>query len=463
MGAVDTSQQLTNIFAPESIVLIGASGNPRSVGFTIARSLIRYFSGPVYYVNATEAKVLGSSTYASIGDVPKGKHLWIISILTKEFPETLNQIRKYRPSGVLLLMEIPKSSKSKIAEEISQFSCPVIGPRSAGYYDPTVVSDTIILPSEMLSRPPEGAVGVITDNRDVAFGLIEQLSKYRCGVSHFIDLGDSAGTNETDTLSFLANDSMTRVILFGCGEITQKEKFRAAVNQAKLNQKPIIVPLFKQEIIKELCLHRRSSTSITGLVSELAANQQIIPTTSWNRAVDIAKLLQWQPLPKGPGVVVISNFGPYCVTAANILHSSKLNLVHFETEILQELKNTLPPYCRVPNPICLYTNADEIRMDATLRIILDDPATDVVMLSLLPNSPYIDPDYLNVMLRQCLARTEIPKTIIGVIPAVETDNLIIRSLEQLKIPVYSNPHRATSALETAYQYASAQKIEKRSE
>lgn len=463
MGSIDKFQQLTSIFTPESIVLVGASGNPKSVGFTIARSLIRHFSGPVYYVNATEAKVLGSNTYASIGDVPKGKHLWIISILTKKFPETLSRIRKLQPSGILLLMEIPKSIESKITKEISQFSCPVIGPRSAGYYNPTTISDTIILPSEMLSRPPEGAVSVITDNRDVAFGLIEQLSKYRCGVSHFIDLGDSLGTNETDTLTFLSSNSMTRVILFGCGQITQIEKFKAAVNQAKQNQKPIIVPLFEQEIIKKLHLHRRSSTSITELVSELAGNNQIIPTTSWGRAVDLAKLLQWQPIPKGPGVVVISNFGPYCVTAANALHSSQLNLVQFKAKIFQKLKNTLPPYCRAANPICLYTNADEIRMDATLRIILDDPSTHIVILSLLPNSPYIDPDYLSVMLRQCLARTETQKTIIGVIPAVEPDNLLIRSLEQLKIPVYSNPHRATNTLETAYQYASTQKIEKRSE
>ncbi|MFX1564236.1 MAG: hypothetical protein ACFFDP_13115, partial [Promethearchaeota archaeon] len=396
-------------------------------------------------------------------NVPTGRHLWIISTLTKDFPEILQLIRKRRPSGVLLLMEIPKSLLSEAAKEISYFSCPVIGPRSAGFYDSTAITDTIILPSEMLSRPPSGAVGVITDNRDVAFGLIEHLSKYRCGISRFIDLGDSFGTNETETLSFLANDPATQVILLGCGQVAHKNNFKAALGQAQRNQKPIIVPLFGQEIINELGLHRRSSTSITELTDELAANQQIIPTTSWGRAVDLAKLLQWQPLPKGPGVVVVSNFGPYCVNAANSLHSSKLNLVSFETKIIQELNKSLPPYCRAANPICLYTNADEVRMDTALSIIFEDPSTHMLMLSLLPNSPYIDPDYLSVMLRQRLARTKTPKTIIGIIPAVETDNLLIKCLEQLQIPVYSNPHRAVSTLETAYNYASAQKSEKRSD
>jgi acyl-CoA synthetase (NDP forming) len=463
MGSKDLPNQMNSLFTPESIVLIGASGNPRSLGFTIARVLIRYFSGPVHYVSATEAKVLGFNTYASITDVPEGKHLWIISTPMKKFPETLRRIKKRQPSGVLILVELPKSLLSGITEVISQFSCPVIGPRSAGYYDSATISDTIILPSEMLSRPPEGAVGAITDNRDVAFGIMEQLSKYRCGVSKFIDLGDSLGTNETDTLSFLTNDPKTHVILFGCGQINQINKFQTAVNYAHQKQKPIIVPLLEQKIIKKLGLHRRTSTSITELTKELTANHQIIPTSSWGRAVDLAKLLQWQPLPRGSGVTVISNFGPYCVNAANAFQNSKLKLITFKAKISQNLKKTLPPYCRAANPVCLYTNADEIRLDATLRIILDDSSTHIIMLSLLPNSPYIDPDYLSVMLRQHLARTETPKTIIGIIPAVEPDNLLIRCLEQLKIPVYSNPHRAISTLETAYRYASTQKLDKRNE
>jgi hypothetical protein len=55
------------------------------------------------------------------------------------------------------------------------------------------------------------------------------------------------------------------------------------------------------------------------------------------------------------------------------------------------------------------------------------------------------------MLRQRLKNLKTPKTIIAVIPATERDNLLIRSLEQLNIPVYSNSHRAVSTLENALQ------------
>ncbi|MFX1474606.1 MAG: CoA-binding protein [Promethearchaeota archaeon] len=448
-------QKLTGLFAPKSIVLVGASANPLSLGFTVARSLIRQFKGPVYYLNPTEAKVLGSSTYADIRDVPQGQHLWIFATVTKDFPVFLRQVCEQNPAAILLLTEIPAHIISETTKTLSSFKCPVIGPRSAGYLDTTTMIDAITLPNEMLQRPPSGATGVLTDNRDVAFGLLELLSKYRCGVSRVIDLGDSIGTDESAVMSFFANDSSTRVIILASGQIARLRTFKSAVRRAQRAKKPVIVPQFSPEIIDMLGLHRRSDAGASHITRALVEQLKLIETTSWGRAVDLAKLCQWQPLPKGPGIAVISNFGPYCVNAASSLQYSKMKVAHLATQTLRQLQETLPPYCRAANPTCLYTNADEIRLDTALQIIFPDTSVHTVMLCLLPNSPFIDPDYLGIMLRQRLARVETTKTIIGIIPAIEPDNLLIQALEQLQIPVYSNPHRAVSTLETAYRYTSS--------
>jgi acyl-CoA synthetase (NDP forming) len=149
--------------------------------------------------------------------------------------------------------------------------------------------------------------------------------------------------------------------------------------------------------------------------------------------------------------VAISNFGAYCVYAAAALHESTLHLAQLQPQTINALRENLPPYCRNDNPIGLYTNADEERLDMALRIVLSDPNADSIILSLLADSPNIDPDYLYVMLRQRLKNLETPKTIVAVIPATERDNLLIESLEQLKIPVYSNSHRAVSTLENAFK------------
>lgn len=450
MAPKTAKQPITQLFSGKSVVLVGASANPRSFGFQVARSLIKDFNEPVYYVNPTEAQVFGSPTFSKITEVPQGEHLWIIATPTKELAKTLLLIGKRQPLAILLLVELTPSIFDELSKVISKLPCPVIGPRSAGFFDTTTNLDMLPFPVEVLPRPPKGATGVITDNRDVAYGLLEQLTKYRCGVSRFIDLGETLGTNETELLSFFAQDKTTQVILFGAGQISNLKKFQAAIQRAHRAKKPIIVSLFPEEITTQLGLHRRTGENIVPLTRALAEQNHLMATPSWGRAVDLALICQTQPLPQGTGVATISNFGAYCVYAASAIHASDLQLATFSKDTSKSLKDHLPPYCRCENPICLYTNADEVRLDTALRLILPDHNIHSVILSLLPDSPNIDPDYLYVMLRQRLKTLDTPKTIIAVIPATERDNLLIQSFERLNIPIYSNSHRAVTTLQNAY-------------
>ena len=443
MASKSVKPLIRSMLSPKSIVLIGASDNPQSFGFQVARSLIHDFDGPVHYVNPTEARVLGFPTFATITEVPPGSHFWILATPTRDLAETITHIGKRAPVGILMQFELPSSQFDEVRKAISKLSCPVIGPRSAGFYYSSPYIDMIPLPAEALPRPKKGAAGIITDNRDVAYGLLEQVTKYRCGVSLFIDLGETLGITEAELLAYLTQDETTRVILFGVGQISNPKKLQAEIRKAHRSHKPIIVSLWPQEITQQLGLHRREGKSITPLTNEFAEQHSLMVTSSWGRAVDLALLCQTQPLPQGQGVVAVSNFGAYCVYAASALHESTLHLAPLEPQTINALKENLPPYCRNDNPIGLYTNADEERLDTALRIILTDPNADSIIISLLPDSPNIDPDYLYVMLRQRLKS-------LAVIPATERDNLLIRSLEQLNIPVYSNSHRAVTTLENAF-------------
>ena len=453
MPAKATQDSLAPLFAAQSVVLIGASSNPQSFGFQVARSLIRHFKGPIHYVSATEAKVLGDVTFASISEVPKGNHLWIIATVTKDFHETLRLIGQRNPLAILILVELLPEQEEKTRKAITALSCPVIGPRSAGFFDSSSHLDMFPLPPEVLARPPLGTAGVITDNRDVAFGLLEQLSKYHCGVSRFIDLGETYGLQETDVINFFAKDDATKVILLGTGQLSDLHAFQRAIETVHGINKPVIVSLFPEDITSQLGLHRRVGDTIIPLTTEIAQQNGLMITSSWGRAVDLTLLCQNQPLPQGPNVAAISNFGAYCVYAASALHGSELALAQLAPETKSALHDHLPPYCRCENPICLYTNTDEVRLDTALNLVLSDPNAHSLILSLLPDSPNLDPDYLYVMLRQRLKALNTRKTIIAVIPTREHENLLVQSLERLHIPVYSNHHRAVSTLENAYRLA----------
>jgi len=431
---------------------VGASSNPQRSGYIVARSLVRNFRGKVHYVTPTENRILGYPAINSIEEVPQGRHLWIFSTLPPSLPEVLRQLASRKPLGVILLVEVHPKEREELAKAIANLPYPVIGPRSAGIYHPSTALDSILALPEVIPRPPNGGAGAVTDNRDVALGLLDQLARQRCGTSCFVDLGDALGLDESDLLGILANDPATNVILLGCGQVAKPKRFAAAIRRAQAAGKPVIAAILPEETVKELGIRRRSAPEMQPLTKEFAQQHGLTITSSWEQAVDLARLCQWQPLPQGPRVALISNFGPYCVDAANALHNSHLELASFDSQLLSQLEAALPPHCRSANPICLYSTADELRLDAALRPLLPNPSIHILILSLLPESPYIGPDYLKVMLSQRLqdkGNTN-HKTVVAVVPALEPDNLLVKCLEEIHIPVYPTAHRAVAALETAH-------------
>ncbi len=66
-------RDLSTIFEPKSIAVIGATSNPRSVtNVTFLRQLIDFgYPGRIYPVNPHADQVLGLKAYASIGDIPE--------------------------------------------------------------------------------------------------------------------------------------------------------------------------------------------------------------------------------------------------------------------------------------------------------------------------------------------------------------------------------------------------------
>ena len=73
---------LTPLFRPKSVALIGASSDTKKYGYWTAKSLIdNKFTGKLYMISKTAAgDILGHKPYASISDVPDPVDLAIVGI-----------------------------------------------------------------------------------------------------------------------------------------------------------------------------------------------------------------------------------------------------------------------------------------------------------------------------------------------------------------------------------------------
>ena len=66
-----SSHTLEEIFHPQSIAVVGASGNPNYQGYAYTHHLIEYgYKGKIYPVNPKYPEILGMKAYPTLTDIP---------------------------------------------------------------------------------------------------------------------------------------------------------------------------------------------------------------------------------------------------------------------------------------------------------------------------------------------------------------------------------------------------------
>ena len=83
---------LTPLFKPKSVALIGASANTTKYGYWTAKSLLEGgYKGRVYLITRSGGEILGHETYTDISKVPGDVDLAIIAIAPKYILPVIEQ------------------------------------------------------------------------------------------------------------------------------------------------------------------------------------------------------------------------------------------------------------------------------------------------------------------------------------------------------------------------------------
>ena len=84
-------RDLTSLFAPSSVAIVGASNDPAKWGNWLARGALRGRDRrSVYLINRNGAEVLGEPTYASIQELPQAPELVVISVPAAGFEQAVD-------------------------------------------------------------------------------------------------------------------------------------------------------------------------------------------------------------------------------------------------------------------------------------------------------------------------------------------------------------------------------------
>lgn len=379
------------LFNPKSVAVIGASRTKGKPGNTIIRNLINLgFEGKIFPINPKAKDILNLKCYSSILDVEEDVDVAIIAVPSKHAVEVVRQCVEKGVKGLIIISsgfsegwEKGKRIEKEILEICRKSNVRIIGPNTTGVFNSySKFTSSFALIPELR----KGNVGIIAQTGLFVGVLLDQiLSAHRFGISRVIGLGNKCDVDECEALAYLLNDDKTKVIGMYLEGVSDGLTFFEMLKNAK---KPIVILKSGKTKagIKSALTHTASLAVSDEVFSALIKQTRTIRVEDFEEFIDVLKALSLLPIPKGNKVGVIHYTGAGCVTTADAAEKAGLIVPEIENETLERLREIFPEWHKVRNPVDLYPAIEEVganeAYNTALRLLIKDKNVDSLIVAL---------------------------------------------------------------------------------
>lgn len=249
--------RLRRVLSPESIALVGLSGNSRFLE-TVRPTLES--SARVHIVNRRSQTVLGHETMGTLGELDEVPDV-VMSFLNAERSVVLAEEAARIGTGGLVLIAGGFAESNSTGASLQRrlhgvaigSGMQIVGPNSMGFINvPRSVSLTIASPHEKRA----GGISIVSQSGSLLSSVALAAWEYRgCGLNLLISSGNEATTDLTDYLDYLIQDPKTTAIGLIIEKVRRPAEFLRAVRRAVRAGKPIVaLKLARNERTQEMAL-----------------------------------------------------------------------------------------------------------------------------------------------------------------------------------------------------------------
>jgi len=450
---------LEHFFSPKTVAVVGASREEGKVGHDLLKNLVKHgYKGKIYPVNPHADNILGIKTYPVIKKISDKIDLAIIVVPAPYVGKAVDECIEIGIDSIIVISAGFKESgidgaarERELYQKIKQHSIRMLGPNCLGLID----TQSGLNASFAADMPESGNIAFFSQSGALCTSILDWAVNECVGFSKFISMGNKIDIDEVDLIKAIENDANTKVVLVYLEGVKNGAEF---INAAKkiTKTKPMIV-------VKSggTTAGAKAASSHTGTLAgaenafDAAFKQSgILRAVTIEELFDYARIFSFQQLPKGQHIALITNAGGPGIIAADAVERSKLKMASFTKDTIDTLRSFLPAMANVYNPVDVLGDAKADRYKFVIEKVVEDPNVDIVLIILTPQ-----------------AMTEIEKTA-EVITEIShhTDKPIVTSFMggkrienslkimcQRKVPNYSFPERAVSAIEAIYKYTLWQK------
>jgi acetate---CoA ligase (ADP-forming) len=376
---LDTVKSLRPIFDPRSVAVIGASRDPQKVGSRILAGLKGSYAGPLYVVHPESPAIHDVQTVASIRELPRGIDLAILSVPAAGVPAALGDCAQRGVGAVVVISagfaEI--GARGRLVQDslfhlVRDCGMRMLGPNSLGVvnFDPSHQFNATAL--AML--PTSGGVSLASQTGALGVAVLELAAERELGLSSFVSVGNRADISSNDLLEYWEEDPATRVILLYLESFGNPRRFAQIARRVGARKPIVAIQARRTEAgARGTGAHAASLANDKAVVSAMFEQTGVIMADTIDEMFDIAACLDFQPLPQGQRVAIVTNASGPGILAADACRTSNLSVA------------TLLDLTASAAPAAYYSS---------VRSALDDTAVDALIAIYSPAETHRSADIL---------------------------------------------------------------------
>ena len=448
---------LTPLFTPRGVAVLGASRNPAKLGHRLVQNLLASgFPGDIFPVNPSGETILGRESVTRVEDLLPRLDLALVSLPAKA---VLPAVRALGERGcrvcVVLASGFGETGRAgrAVQDEIEAIArasgMRIVGPNCMG-----VVNVPGRLNGSYFWDVPRQPGGMSFVSQSGAYGglFFREVRERSLGVAKFLSIGNQSDLGFAECLAWLADDAETRVVGLFVEGIRDGQAFVAAARRLA-GAKPVVALKGGRAEAG-----RRAAGSHTGSLAgawetyrAAFAAAGVVPVEETEELFDAMVTLEAHASrpPRDPAVAVLTISGGPSVVAADAAEAAGLRVPALPEERRQALRAHLPDFGADSNPVDMTPQMEPTGFEPSVRLVLEAPeVAGAVAIDIGLDRP----EYADALAG---AQTSTGKPVVAC--TVDTPDMD-RRLRAAGIPLVPGPERAVRAYRALVRRAELQRL-----
>jgi acyl-CoA synthetase (NDP forming) len=381
---------LTHLFEPRSIVLVGASARPDSVGGRTLDNLVDAsdFHGALYLVNPTRDEIAGRKCYRSLADLPEAPDVAIVTVPAAAAVQALEEAGDIGVRFAVVLSsgfgetgEDGEALEAQMLAIVRRTGMRIYGPNCPGLINIKTRLGMSFSPA-FRDDLRAGPIGLATQGGGLGRTFLQAMER-GIGVGLWASAGNQTDLEVSDFIHYMANAPEIRVIVVLLEGFKDGRKFIAALQAAAAAGKPVVaLKVGKSEYGKRAAQsHTASMTGSAEINSTMLRQFGVIEVEDIDELIDTSWLLA-RKLPHGDEkIAIFASSGGAATLAADMVGNAGLELASFSADTTAELAGLLPSYAAIGNPVDVGTEifTRPTLVNETLGAVARDPDVGLII------------------------------------------------------------------------------------